>query len=226
MNKPVILYEKEYFTKHYLVASDFSRHRFKENCNWFRGIFNIVDPLTNVLDGRGKTALEFGCATGAASRILQNHGYNVLATDNSSYSISKAKKLNPSIKFIKKDIQKENNFGNKFDLVFALDVIEHLEDPQKAIRNVYKLVKSGGMAIFTTPNDYEHERNLPTHINVKKPEEWRKILLATGFKKIIIFQKSLLPYFYRFHWKFLLTLPVVIKVPGICSPVFIIAYKN
>ncbi len=54
-------------------------------------------------------------------------------------------------------------FGDqKFDLVVSIDVHEHLQDPAQLTRDLYRILKSGGRAIVTTPNG--NERKLAVRI--------------------------------------------------------------
>ncbi|MEM4474678.1 MAG: methyltransferase domain-containing protein, partial [Candidatus Bathyarchaeia archaeon] len=41
---------------------------------------------------------------------------------------------------------------NSFDVCTMLDVIEHLENPDHAIKEAYRVLKRGGFLILTTPN--------------------------------------------------------------------------
>ena len=40
-----------------------------------------------------------------------------------------------------------------FDVVVAAEVIEHLENPRFMIREIFRLLRPGGVAIVTTPNN-------------------------------------------------------------------------
>jgi SAM-dependent methyltransferase len=56
------------------------------------------------------------------------------------------------------DFQNENlectTFEDEsFDIVLTLDVMEHVNDPQKVIEDVYRTLKPGGRYIFTVPTD-------------------------------------------------------------------------
>lgn len=42
--------------------------------------------------------------------------------------------------------------AESFDLVTCTEVIEHLENYRKLVRDVFRVVKPGGLAVFTTPN--------------------------------------------------------------------------
>lgn len=219
-------FEEFYFEGYYSGIGDFSSSRDKELTNWFKGMFEYINKLYPIKKGRGRKLIEFGCATGAAANLLADYGFNVFSTDISKYAVNLAAKNYEDIKFSVHDMQKFFLKDRNFDVACAFDVIEHLKDPEMALRNTYKLLKSGGTIILTTPNDYKHMSNDPTHINVKKPEEWRKILKRVGFGNIVIRQVSLIPYLYRFHWRLNYALPLAISSPLVISPVVITARRG
>lgn len=217
-------FEEKYFEGYYKGIADFTDKRDRELSNWFRGMFEYVNHYFPLKRGKGKRLIEFGCATGAASSVLRDFGWNVTATDISKYAVKKAQKNFRNIKFLVHDMEKPFK-GGEFDMAAAFDVIEHLKDPKLGIRNVYNLLKKDGVAIFSTPNDYPHVSNDPTHINVKTPKEWKGIFQEIGFKIIHIKQITLIPYLYRLHWRFALALPFATQSPYFISPVIIIARK-
>lgn len=227
MKKQTCSFEKDYFGEYYATYSDFTDKSFHRNLNWFKGIFYAINSFTHVQKEKGKTAIEFGCAHGAASRVLYDLGYNVTATDISNYALSRAKMLSPKIPFFRHDIQKPfPHHAGKRDLVICLDVIEHLENPAVAIKNLYDVVKSDGLVICSTPNNYPDARKVFTHINVKKPQQWRHLFHKAGFKNIVIQQMTFLPFLYRIHWRLNFAIHCGINMPFVCSPVFIFARKN
>lgn len=218
-------FEENYFEGYYRGIGDFSTSRDKELTNWFKGMYSYINRYYPIKKGRGKKIIEFGCATGAAANLLADYGFRVFSTDISNYSVTLAKKHYQDIKFSVHDMEKLFKSENEFDVALAFDVIEHLKKPEDAIKNTYKILKKGGVIILTTPNDYKHMSNDPTHINVKRPTEWKKIIKEAGFKKIIVKQVAFIPYLYRFHWMLNYPLPVAVESKYIISPVFIIAQK-
>ena len=44
----------------------------------------------------------------------------------------------------------------QFDLVFADNVMEHLEGPTAVLREVWRVLKSGGFLLFKTPNKWHY----------------------------------------------------------------------
>lgn len=223
-NSKRLNFEEDYFEGYYKGIADFTDKRDRELSNWFRGMFEYINHYYPIKKGKGKKLIEFGCATGAASSVLRGFGWDVTATDISKYAVEKAKKNFESIKFFVHDMEKPFNNG-KFNMAVAFDVIEHLIDPQLGIRNIYHLLKRDGAAIFSTPNDYPHVSNDPTHINVKKPREWERILKKVGFRNIFMKQITLIPYLYRLHYRLAFALPFATKSPYFISPVIIIAKK-
>lgn len=80
-----------------------------------------------------------------------------------------------------------------FDVVSALQLLEHLQRPNIFLKEVNRVVKGDGFFLFSTPNpdgiaarllkEKWHGLN-PEHISLKSPLEWRNILKLNGFKII------------------------------------------
>lgn len=217
-------FEETYFEGYYSKIGDFTQKRDRQLINLFKGLFNGINLYYPIKKGKGRKLLEYGCATGAAASVLRDYGWKVTSTDISRYAVSRARKNFKGINFLVQDMEKPFK-ENEFEAVVALDVIEHLPNPELGIKNVYKTLKIGGVAIFSTPNDYKHVWNDPTHINVKKPAEWNRIVEKAGFRDIIIRQVTFLPYLYRIHWLLHVPLPFPSSFKYFTSPVFIIAKK-
>ena len=74
--------------------------------------------------------------------------------------ISGIDQFHPFIDFTKSDIEEghypEMNIqdlpyhNDTFDVIISDQVIEHIEDPQKAFRESYRILKKGGISIHTT----------------------------------------------------------------------------
>ncbi|MBE9536063.1 MAG: class I SAM-dependent methyltransferase [Proteobacteria bacterium] len=50
------------------------------------------------------------------------------------------------------DIQSLPVLGNIYDTVFCTQVLEHVPEPQKAMDETFRVLKKGGLAIFTVPH--------------------------------------------------------------------------
>ncbi|ARV08074.1 SAM-dependent methyltransferase [Polaribacter sp. SA4-10] len=47
---------------------------------------------------------------------------------------------------------------NEFDVVFCNHVLEHIDDDTKAMQELYRVLKTGGMGIFQIPQDLSREK--------------------------------------------------------------------
>lgn len=134
---------------------------------------------TDLLDGKGKTALDVGCAYGYGIDVLESFGYDAYGVDISEHSIRIAKKSHEA-DFVVCDVQKEVPFRKAvFDLVTCYGVLEHLLHPLQALKSMFAVCRE--TMICTTPNrivekpvkkvigDYDE-----THVNVKTQKEWEE----------------------------------------------------
>jgi SAM-dependent methyltransferase len=89
-------------------------------------------------------------------------------------------------------INLNNNF---YDLIFMQQVIEHLVDPNKVIKNLYNSLRSGGLLVLETPGlntwDYKIFKSgtwegfhIPRHLNLWTTEGMYKMLKTSGFNNI------------------------------------------
>ena len=102
--------------------------------------------------------LEVGCGIGTVSHLLatQVPQGEVLAVDISPESIEKARvlwKKQGNLKFDVSDMSDFNLPGKTFDFFVFPDVLEHIPDDTKAMKELYRVLKPGGMAILQIPQD-------------------------------------------------------------------------
>jgi len=62
---------------------------------------------------------------------------------------------------------------NAFDVIFCNHVLEHIEDDKKAMSELYRVLKPGGMGIFQIPQDLEREKTYED-FSITNPEERAK----------------------------------------------------
>lgn len=62
---------------------------------------------------------------------------------------------------------------NSFDVVFSNHVLEHIEDDKKAMSELFRVLKPGGMGIFQIPQDLSFE-NTYEDFSIKSKEERKK----------------------------------------------------
>lgn len=59
-----------------------------------------------------------------------------------------------NIKIIQGDAQNMALKNNSFDVAIATALIEHLDKPMKMLREIHRVLRSGGILILTTPNPF------------------------------------------------------------------------
>jgi len=116
-------------------------------CAYYDRDFNALDAL------KGLDVLDIGCGGGLVCEPLARLGANVTGADADEQAIrvAKAHARESGLK-IKYDNKAAEDIQKKFDVVLALEIIEHVKDPASFVQNVSKLMKPGGLVIFSTLN--------------------------------------------------------------------------
>lgn len=223
---PKDIFEETYFKGwHKKVVGNFDEFDLKIAKNWFHSWIIKINKYVSLQNGENKKVLEIGCSIGAVANLLTERRFKVWATDISKFAIKRARHLTPKAHFSVLDVQKKISLGTKFDYVFCLEVVEHLEKPEVAIKNMYDVLNKNGKIILSTPYPYPWHYSDPTHINIKHPDLWVKILKKKGFRNVRYHRFTLFPFFYRYNKNFQIILPFSIPIPYINSPIIFIGEK-
>lgn len=103
------------------------------------------------------------------------------------------KKLNFKNVDFKIDDLRKINYQNEFDLILCVDVMEHIDDDEKVLRNFFNALKKEGYLIINTPSIYggsdvhdaEDESFIGEHFRIGySKEELTEKLSKAGFEKI------------------------------------------
>ena len=159
--------------------------------------------ILDQLDNRNITnlkILDVGCGGGIICEPLARLGAKVTGIDFAPNNIIAAKihsrKNKLKINYINKDIEK-SELDEKFDIILMFEVLEHLDNWKKTIKNIKKNLNKNGLIIISTINrnllsklfainiaeNILHWIPKGTHDYNKliKPEELKKILLKEKF---------------------------------------------
>ena len=146
---------------------------------------------------------DIGSGSGDNSLLIRNiFGNNNLYSfdyvqHNLDHGVQQKKIINPVLTNI---YELNNTVKNKkiplADFVFLGDVIEHLEDPDLAIKNIYESLSEGGVFVLHTPNklytEFFKQPLDPTHIHEFYPKELSRLLKKHNFT-ILKFLPSSIP---------------------------------
>lgn len=97
--------------------------------------------------------LDFGCGTGVLQeQFLKRFNVNAFGIDISKDAIRYCKKRKlTQVKLF--DGKKIPFKVNSFDLVTAIDVVEHIENEMRALLEIKRVLKKGGLTIILVPAD-------------------------------------------------------------------------
>ena len=102
---------------------------------------------------KGKTVLDVGCGGGIVCEPLARMGAAVTGIDagveNIDAAKAHAKQSNLAITY---KATTAEDFKGKFDVVLALEIIEHVDDPELFVQSLLKLCKPKGKIIISTIN--------------------------------------------------------------------------
>ena len=174
------------------------------------------------VDSPPSTVLDIGCGAGLASEAFARLGYHVLGLDASSAGIKAAEAhlrefplpaSAGSLRYRHGASEQLVEEGATFDVVVALEVIEHTTDPKMFLNHLAKLTKPGGLLGLSTLNRTFRSlavakigaeyvaRLLPigTHSWKKfiRPHELEHMAREAGFRMIDVAGMSFRP----MHWR-------------------------
>jgi ubiquinone/menaquinone biosynthesis C-methylase UbiE len=99
--------------------------------------------------------LDIGCHSGLFTEkiVTRFNIKQIYGLDISPRAISFAKKRIKGGKFLVGNAHKLPYKSNYFDVVYCLEMLEHVEDPDKVIREIKRVLKKNGHAIILIPTD-------------------------------------------------------------------------
>ena len=140
--------------------------------------------------------LDFGAGTGTLARqlIVSHTGGSITCAD----ILPRPESLPAGILWRQTDLNNPIPVpDNSFDIIIASEVIEHLENPRATFREFYRLLRSDGALIVTTPNQESVRslaallmgghfvaflgRSYPAHITALVRKDFERICSETAF---------------------------------------------
>lgn len=149
-----------------------------EQANESAYLFLVNLARMNGVEFDNQVVADVGCGLGGLLNVVQScyKPSKMYGIECASSAIKWMSKNRPHIVGIVADIESPNetfrsvcNF--KADVVFCMDVLEHLRYPDRALENLLSLNKRGGAAIVAVPNG--RPDTAIQHINFWSPESWR-----------------------------------------------------
>lgn len=104
------------------------------------------------IENKCSVLLDCGCSTGEYTNLFSKKSRNSYGIDPNIDFIRLAKIKNPKISFNVANLENLPFQESIFDVVTALEVIEHVDDDKLAIKEMCRVLKKEGILVLTTPN--------------------------------------------------------------------------
>ena len=106
--------------------------------------------LALTADAAPGRVLDIGCSGGQLSQLFRSRGHHVTGVDMIEHPET-AGRLDV---FMQADLDQElpAGIGDGYDIVVVADVLEHLRDPDKLLRQIAGVLDTGGRLLISVPN--------------------------------------------------------------------------
>ena len=118
---------------------------------WFPARLRLIERiLVRARPPAWRAALDLGCGTGAFLAVLARHFESVGGVDGHRASLVAARGRTGDAELFHADVAAVPLADRQFDLVSALDVLEHM-DPERFLTEAARLLRPGGLLLLSVP---------------------------------------------------------------------------
>lgn len=161
------------------------------------GYFDSVEQLVSesgIAQRKKVRAVEIGCGEGFSTQRLRKllpSNIELHASEYVDELVPKAQKRNPDVPVIQESVYETTYKDDTFDLVFLLEVLEHLDYPDQALHELARILKPDGFLVLGVPREplwcslnmargkyLTHFGNTPGHLN-----HWSTFMLQRFVRK-------------------------------------------
>lgn len=126
------------------------------------------------LDWHNISTLDVGCGGGFVTRkLMEKRVRDASCCDIEETCVAACQLNNPQATVVKSSAT-ELAFGDeRFDLVLAVDIIEHIEDDGAMLAEINRVLKPGGYVVICTQNEISIENVLGKAVCFFRGKEWK-----------------------------------------------------
>lgn len=121
---------------------------------YFQAVNMLLTESGKKLDGA--EVIEIGCGEGFSTERLYKMlppGAEMTASEYVDALVPKAQDRNPEVKIIQETVYELTHPDESFDVVFLLEVLEHLDYPDQALHEISRILKKDGILILGVPRE-------------------------------------------------------------------------
>lgn len=154
----------------------------------FLGRFLYRDSIPYVADGH---LLDVGTGGGKYLLAMQAVGWHPQGVEFNEQAVRTCREA--GLEVFQGELSDADLADNSFDLVTARHVLEHIADPVAFVRDIFRIVKPGGMMVLKTPNSLAlgrkwfgldwYANDVPRHLVLYSPANIRLLAERQGFRE-------------------------------------------
>jgi 2-polyprenyl-3-methyl-5-hydroxy-6-metoxy-1,4-benzoquinol methylase len=191
-------YAQEFYAASYQGLNDSGLKAIEQDRDYYEGHYD--DILDTVVELAGRPArelklLDIGCGWCQALARWQARGVTGYGFDPAPEGIAHGIGLGLSVR--QAGMERMDVFGERFDAVTLLNVLEHVADPEAVVREIrHSVISDGGVLVIDVPNEFnafqvagQATHGLPqwwvappAHLNYFSGTSLSSLLQANGFE--------------------------------------------
>lgn len=160
-----------------------------------RGHLEYLNPVIHYVPRSGRI-LEAGCGMGQYVLALKARGFDVEGVDFGEETIAAVKQMRPDLPVRVGDVTRLDVPDGSYRGYISLGVVEHRrEGPEPFLREAYRVLEPGGMALVSVPYFHpirrlkarmglyaDRARDVEFYQYAFRDEEFASLLIAAGFE--------------------------------------------
>lgn len=166
---------------------------------WFRTRNKLILWALEKYSPAMKSFLEIGCGTGFVLAAIARRfpGAMLLGSEYLEEGLAFARQRVPDAEFVQMDAR-HIPYESRFEVVGSFDVLEHIEEDEAVLQQIWKALKPGGMALITVPQHrwlWSSIDEFACHVRRYRASELHQKARKAGFEIVrsTSFVSSLLP---------------------------------
>lgn len=152
------------------------------------GTIAYQDSIPYKTDGR---LLDIGCGNGKFLLSMQQLGWQTQGVEFNSSAVQICR--DSGLDIFQGELASAAFPDNHLDVVTARHLIEHVADPTLFIKEIFRILKPGGIMVLITPNSQAlgrgwfgtnwYANEVPRHLYLFNPKNLRLLTAQTGFQE-------------------------------------------